>query len=246
MKKYVLSPWFNVKKDGPPQRSGFYEGIAAVLPGDRKVVGRKFYEWNGRDWTGPGNDVDSISTNAASVLRWRGVIPDRDYPFDKIHSVPEKPEILSVTSAVHHSQWSFYHADYGLAATTKLILDEAIEYVEALDEYSKVFDALDEVSLDLNELLSSLEDANNAELLVPEDELAEPVDGRGRRADEAEYAKDVQNQAHGFVDLVDLVEMGLPDDDEFEEFDLVTKFAVRQLRIGIINLSRLLDMFFEG
>lgn len=246
MSKPVLSPWFETKRDGPPPRLGVYEGKVVTLSSKSNALDGNYFNWNGSEWKLIGNEVSCVPENEVEVLSWRGVIPDKNYPFEKFHIDPELPEILGIISAVHHSEWWSYSEDYGLAATTKLILAEIIEYVESLRDYVRQIDAMCDVDVSLDDLLSALYDANSEDLLQASDELDQPVDEKSRKMDEIEYVEQVKMEVHSFFDLLDLVEIDLPSDDDFDDFDEEAKFIARKTRKFIGNVSRLMEMLWEG
>lgn len=85
-KKLKLTSWFDTEVDGPPKRVGIYEGSAIGIPGTEEgTVQHGYYFWNGEKWKGWGQSPDDIRPSFPFQARfWRGVIPDKDYPYDQV------------------------------------------------------------------------------------------------------------------------------------------------------------------
>lgn len=88
MNRFEYTAWFDMEKDGPPARPGIYEGALARVSGGSWSMNPGFYRWDGIRWVGYGDKPDAIRLSNDQAKHWRGIIPDKDYPFDQV----AKPE----------------------------------------------------------------------------------------------------------------------------------------------------------
>lgn len=155
------------------------------------------------------------------------------------------PELVTILSIVHHSRWSEFSQDYGVAAPQKLIMAEALEYIDQMGDLARTFSGLDDVCESLQALRSSLQGAEDDLLLEPNDKADEPEAARARRWEESEYVSNFKSHIHGVVDDVVNAHDSLPFDDELDELDAGGKEAVQALDLGFKHLRKVIGMLWE-
>jgi hypothetical protein len=73
-----LSPWFDVKTHGNPQRPGIYRGSANGIDGDYSIFQLGYYYWDMADWSEFGPSPDDALRNHGrrpliSPRNWQGL-----------------------------------------------------------------------------------------------------------------------------------------------------------------------------
>lgn len=246
MHNYKFTDWFSADGKVMPKYIGLYETIF-TKPSDREKNHKsQLLYWNGHEWKRPVTDGALGIDETPKVSHWRGVIAENAYPFEKIYSPPEPPELLNVRFMIHHSQWDAFHENFGLAATEKMVLVEAIDYTEELLELIKPFEMADDISCDLNELLNSLEDVNSEleprELDAASDELSE----KARRMDEKEFIDSARMNVDHFYDLIQIAKSNLPMPEEEGGYDAATLFMFNQIALGLENIRKMIKVILKG
>lgn len=246
MQNYKVTKWFSTSNNTLPKHIGLYE--ATVVKSSKIKIDQKIQllYWDGHGWKKPINKCISKNNEAQRVSHWRGVIADNAYPFEQIFAPPEPPELLNGGSIIHHSQWEFFQEDFGLAATEKLVLAEAIDYTEELLEFIKQFDVADDIRCDLNELLNCLENENSNLGPRESDATGKEQYNQARIIDEKEFNDAVRIAVDGFSELIDLVEDNLPMPDEEDDYDAATLFVFRQVNFGLNNIKKMIQIILEG
>lgn len=241
MKKLQLTRWFYSHSDGQPKRAGFYEAEKQ----DGPMSGIGFLHWSGDRWVDQGHpNTDGIHIPVL-VIRWRGVVPDADYPFEQVEPAPNVPELVNVRFVVNHSDWSEFSEDYGVAAPVKLILRELAEYVQRLEEYLQHRDDVPaKVVETLSEFATAIEQTNDDLKLEPKTVLDEPVDEWSRLSAETDYSENVLQFVDYLFETLNEAEADL-EDAELEALHPATQAALRNLDIGLDIIKRLLEQLYE-
>lgn len=246
MQNFKVTDWFSAGDKAIPKFIGLYETIFAKSSGRKTNHKIQLLYWNGHKWKRPVIDGAPGNDETPQVSHWRGVMAENDYPFEKIYSPPEPPELLNVRSMIHHSQWDTFHEDFGFAATEKLVLAEVIKYTEELLEFIKPFEMADDISCDFNELLNSLEDVNSelepSDLSASGDKLSE----KARRMEEKEFIDSARMNADHFYDLIKIAESNLPMPEEEGDYDAATLFMFNRIALGLENIGKMIEVILEG
>jgi len=240
---FTIGPWFDVAREGNPKRMGVYEGMKTTSLFKKTANNKDLFNWNGYEWLSLQTDSAGEPVIEKEITHWRGVIPHKNYPFNLVQPPPAKPSLLIAKDPVKHPDWNYFHDNYGLAASIKLVLSELIEYVKELQEYTSHFDISDDVDDSLNDLLAALEDENSDELLPPEDELKEPIDEVQRRHEERDYVRGFFASVDGLFELTNLIELF---EDEDDEADPATQAASANIMRSTTNIRDLLTTALEG
>lgn len=245
MHNYKTTGWFSADVKIMPKYIGLYETTFAKSSVRKTNHKTQLLYWNGREWKRPVTDGALGIDEASKVSHWRGVMAETAYPFEQIYSPPEPPELLDAKSITLHSQWGV-HEDFGLAATAKLALAEVIDYTEKLLRFIDFFEMADDISCDLNELLTSLEDVNSelepGEFDAAGDELSE----KALRMDEKEFIDSARMNVDHFYELIQIVESNLPMSQEEREYDAAALFVFNQVALGLKNIETMIQVILEG
>ena len=154
-----------------------------------------------------------------------------------------QPTLLRV-GVVDHPAWGEFRIDYDACAPHKLIMVEAIEYVESMIDLAKMFQGLDEAEDALQELLQALQGADEDSRLDPNGD--ESVSGADRRDMETSYALSIKESVHSLIDGVQSAHDSLPlEVEELEELNEGARKAADAIGGGLNRTLRLVEMLFE-
>ncbi len=163
---------------------------------------------------------------------------------DALQALADNPPALLQRYPTQHPQWLKFKGDFGSAAPHKLILDEAIIYVERMVEVAESHWVPDEFETRLGELLADLRGADENVMLGEADEDADA--DADRYAQERDYVESVTDRVDVLVNSLQAAQARLPSQpDELDALDDDTRQAVDALDAALEGVLKLVTMLSE-